>query len=172
MATVSFNTHFPGYTVLGELGRGNARVLKARHDATGELVAIKHFALNTDAQTLHRFQQESEIMTRLRHPNIVQVREIRLDAPLPYLVMELVEGGSVRQLLNEQKTLPIAQTVRLGLQMIEAFRVIHGQDVVHRDVKPENILYRQLPSGELHFLLTDFGIARLREQPANRGGGR
>ncbi|MEZ0610081.1 protein kinase [Fibrella sp. WM1] len=170
MATVSFNTHFPGYTVLGELGRGNARVLKARHDATGELVAIKHFALNTDAQTLHRFQQESEIMTRLRHPNIVQVREIRLDAPLPYLVMELVEGGSVRQLLNEQKTLPIAQTVRLGLQMIEAFRVIHGQDVVHRDVKPENILYRQLPSGELHFLLTDFGIARLREQPATVTG--
>ncbi|CCG99622.1 serine/threonine protein kinase, bacterial [Fibrella aestuarina BUZ 2] len=170
MATVSFNTHFPGYTVLGELGRGNARVLKARHDATGELVAIKHFALNTDAQTLHRFQQESEIMTRLRHPNIVQVREIRLDAPLPYLVMELVEGGSVRQLLNEQKTLPIAQTVRLGLQMIEAFRVIHGQEVVHRDVKPENILYRQLPSGELHFLLTDFGIARLREQPATVTG--
>ncbi|MBO0935352.1 serine/threonine protein kinase [Fibrella sp. HMF5335] len=170
MATVSFNTHFPGYTVLGELGRGNARVLKARHDASGELVAIKHFALNTDEGTLQRFQQESEIMTRLIHPNIVRVREVRLDAALPYIVMELVEGGSVRQLLDENQTLPVATTVRLGLQVIEAFKVIHNQGVVHRDIKPENILYRQLPSGELHFLLTDFGIARLREQPATVTG--
>ncbi|MBO0931843.1 serine/threonine-protein kinase [Fibrella aquatilis] len=170
MATVSFNTHFPGYTVLGELGRGNARVLKARHDASGELVAIKHFALNTDEGTLQRFQQESEIMTRLIHPNIVRVREVRLDAALPYIVMELVEGGSVRQLLDEQQSLPVATTVRLGLQVIEAFKVIHGQGIVHRDIKPENILYRQLPSGELHFLLTDFGIARLREQPATVTG--
>lgn len=170
MATVSFNTHFPGYTVLGELGRGNARVLKARHDASGELVAIKHFALNTDEGTLQRFQQESEIMTRLIHPNIVRVREVRLDAALPYIVMELVEGGSVRQLLDQNKTLPVATTVRLGLQVIEAFKVIHNQDIVHRDIKPENILYRQLPSGELHFLLTDFGIARLREQPATVTG--
>ena len=170
MATVSFNTHFPGYTVLGELGRGNARVLKARHDASGELVAIKHFALNTDEGTLQRFQQESEIMTRLIHPNIVRVREVRLDAALPYIVMELVEGGSVRQLLDAQKSLPVATTVRLGLQVIEAFKVMHGQEIVHRDIKPENILYRQLPSGELHFLLTDFGIARLREQPATVTG--
>ncbi len=170
MATVSFNTHFPGYTVLGELGRGNARVLKARHDVSGELVAIKHFALNTDEGTLQRFQQESEIMTRLIHPNIVRVREVRLDAALPYIVMELVEGGSVRQLLDENKTLPVATAVRLGLQVIEAFKVIHNQGVVHRDIKPENILYRQLPSGELHFLLTDFGIARLREQPATVTG--
>ena len=170
MATVSFNTHFPGYTVLGELGRGNARVLKARHDVSGELVAIKHFALNTDEGTLQRFQQESEIMTRLIHPNIVRVREVRLNAALPYIVMELVEGGSVRQLLDESKTLPVATAVRLGLQVVEAFKVIHSQGVVHRDIKPENILYRQLPSGELHFLLTDFGIARLREQPATVTG--
>lgn len=165
MPTVSFNTQFPGYTILGELGRGNARVLKARHIDSGTLVAIKHFAFNTDADTLRRFQQESEIMTRIAHPNIVGVREIRLDAPLPYLVMELIEGGSVRKLIEEQKTLPVATVVRLGLQLIEAFKAIHAQGVIHRDVKPENILYRVLPSGELHFLLTDFGIARLREQP-------
>ncbi|GAA4397940.1 hypothetical protein GCM10023187_07930 [Nibrella viscosa] len=165
MPTVSFNTQFPGYTILGELGRGNARVLKARHVDSGTLVAIKHFAFNTDADTLRRFQQESEIMTLITHPNIVGVREIRLDAPLPYLVMELIEGGSVRKLLDEQKTLPVATVVRLGLQLIEALRAIHAQGIIHRDIKPENILYRLLPTGELHFLLTDFGIARLREQP-------
>ena len=170
MSTVSFNTHFPGYDVLGEIGRSNARVLKARHIATGDLVAIKHFTLNTDADTLRRFERESQIMTRMDHPNIVRVREVRLDTELPYLVMDYVEGGSARQLLTEQSSLSVELTIRLGLQVIDAFRLIHAQGIVHRDVKPENILYRRLASGELHFLLTDFGVARLHEQPVTMTG--
>ena len=170
MSTVSFNTHFPGYDVLGEINRSNARVLKARHIATGDLVAIKHFALNTDADTLRRFERESAIMTQITHPNIVRVREVRLEADLPYIVMDYVEGGSVRQLLTEQHCLPVDTTIRLGLQMLDAFRLIHAQGIVHRDVKPENILYHRLASGELHFLLTDFGVARLHEQPVTVTG--
>ena len=170
MSTVSFNTHFPGYDVLGEIGRSNARVLKARHIATGDLVAIKHFTLNTDADTLRRFERESQIMTQIDHPNIVRVREVRLDTELPYLVMDYVEGGSARQLLTEQGCLSVELTIRLGLQVIDAFRLIHAQGIVHRDVKPENILYRRLASGELHFLLTDFGVARLHEQPVTLTG--
>ena len=156
MSTVSFNTHFPGYDVLGEINRSNARVLKARHIASGDLVAIKHFALNTDADTLRRFERESAIMTQMTHPNIVRVREVRLEADLPYIVMDYVEGGSVRQLLTEQGHLPVDTTIRLGLQMLDAFRLIHAQGIVHRDIKPENILYHRLASGELHFLLTRF----------------
>ncbi len=170
MSTVSFNTHFPGYDVLGEINRSNARVLKARHIATGELVAIKHFTLNTDADTLRRFERESAIMTQMAHPNIVRVREVRLDAELPYLVMDYIEGGSVRQLLTEQGSLSIEMTIRLGLQVLSAFRLIHAQGIVHRDVKPENILYHRLASDELHFLLTDFGVARLHEQPVTMTG--
>ncbi len=170
MSTVSFNTHFPGYDVLGEINRSNARVLKARHIASGDLVAIKHFALNTDADTLRRFDRESQIMTRMMHPNIVRVREVRLDADLPYIVMDYVEGGSARQLLTEQTYLPVDTTIRLGLQILDAFRLIHAQGIVHRDVKPENILYHRLASGELHFLLTDFGVARLHEQPVTVTG--
>ncbi|RYF69185.1 MAG: serine/threonine protein kinase, partial [Cytophagaceae bacterium] len=170
MPTVSFNTNFPGYDVLGEIGRSNARVLKARHLATGDLVAIKHFALNTDADTLRRFQRESEIMTRMAHPNIVRVREVRLEADLPYIVLDYIEGGNVRQLLTEQGCLSVELTIRLGLQVINAFRLIHAEGIVHRDVKPENILYHRLASGELHFLLTDFGVARLHEQPVTMTG--
>ena len=170
MPTVSFNTHFPGYDVLGEIGRSNARVLKARHIATGDLVAIKHFTLNTDADTLRRFERESAIMTQMDHPNIVRVREVRLDTELPYLVMDYIEGGSVRQLLTGQGCLSVELTTRLGLQVIDAFRQIHTQGIVHRDVKPENILYHRLASGELHFLLTDFGVARLHEQPVTMTG--
>ncbi len=168
MPTVSFNTHLPGYEVLAELGRGNTRVLKARHVATGDLVAIKQFAFNTDAETLRRFQQESEIMTRIAHPNVVKVREIHLDAAMPYLVMEFVEGGDLRSLLRSEGHLDVPTTIRLGLQMAEAFRAIHPENVIHRDIKPENILYRRLVSGELHFLLTDFGIAKIRADESSR----
>ncbi|GAB3786028.1 hypothetical protein GCM10028818_48700 [Spirosoma horti] len=170
MPTVSVNTHFPGYEIIGELGRSNARVLKARHLESGDLVAIKHFTLHTDPETLRRFRVESEIMTGIRHPNVVRVREVQLDMPLPFIVMEWVEGGSLRTLIDEQGQLTVATTIRLGLQMSEAFHAIHPQGIIHRDIKPENILYRPLPSGELHFLLTDFGVARIREQSQTMTG--
>jgi serine/threonine protein kinase len=170
MSTIRFDTRFPGYEVLSELGRSNARILKARHLATGDLVAIKHFALNTDDETLRRFQRESAIMTSVAHPNVVKVREVQLEAELPYIVMELIEGGNLHQLIAGEKRIDVSTTIRLGLQMASAFKAIHPQGIVHRDVKPENILYRPLPSGELHFLLTDFGIARLHEQSTTLTG--
>ncbi|WP_338876156.1 serine/threonine-protein kinase [Spirosoma sp. SC4-14] len=170
MSTIRFDTRFPGYEVLSELGRSNARILKARHLATDDLVAIKHFALNTDEETLRRFQRESAIMTSISHPNIVKVREVQLEAELPYIVMELIEGGSVRQLITSQNRISIPTVIRLGLQMAEVFKAIHTQGIIHRDIKPENILYRPLPSGELHFLLTDFGVARLHEQSTTLTG--
>ncbi|GAB2539243.1 serine/threonine protein kinase [Spirosoma aerophilum] len=164
MATVRFNSRFPGYEILSELGRSNARILKARHLETDDLVAIKHFALNTDEETLRRFQRESSIMASIAHPNIVKVREVQLEAELPYIVMELIEGGSVCDLLKAQGHLDVPTTIRLGLQMASAFKAIHSQGIIHRDIKPDNILYRPLISGELHFLLTDFGVARLHDQ--------
>ncbi len=164
MTTVSFNADFPGYDILGELGRSNARVLKARHQATGDLVAIKHFTTGTDPETLRRFGREADIMTGISHPNVVKIREVNLAAAFPFIVMEYVEGGTLRDLLKTRTRLDLETTVRLGLQVIEGFRAIHPAGIIHRDIKPENILYRTLPTGELHFLLTDFGIARLQEQ--------
>jgi len=164
MATSILKEYFRGYEILGELGRGNARVLKARSKHTGELVAIKHFAFNTDADTLRRFQRESEIMKSIQHDNIVRIIEVRLDAELPFIVMQLVEGGDLRSLLKRHGSLDIATTLRLAHQMIEALRAIHTKAVVHRDIKPENIMYRRAGDGQLQFLLTDFGIAKLREQ--------
>lgn len=168
MSTVSFNTHVPGYEVIAELGRGNARVLKARHLSSGDLVAIKQYAFATDADTLRRFERESQIMTQIDHPNIVRVREVHLDATLPYVVMDFVEGGDLRGLLRQQRHLDVPTTIRLGLQLTGALRAIHPRHVVHRDIKPENVLYRRLASGELHFLLTDFGIAKLRADESAR----
>lgn len=168
MPTVNFNTQLPGYDVLSELGRGNTRVLKARHVATGDIVAIKQFAYAVDADTLRRFEQESVIMTGIVHPNIVRLREVQLNAPMPYIVMDFIEGGDLRSLLRRDGQLDVQTTIRLGLQVSAAFRAIHPAGIVHRDVKPENVLYRQLISHELHFLLTDFGIAKVEDNATNR----
>lgn len=164
MATSIFREYFKGYEILGEIGRGNARVLKARHLASGNLVAIKHFAFNTDADTLRRFQRESEIMKSIQHDHIVKIVDVHLDAELPYIVMQLIEGGDVRRLFKERGTLEVDTVIQLAQHMTDALDAIHAKGVVHRDIKPENIMYRRLPNGELHFLLTDFGIAKLREQ--------
>jgi serine/threonine protein kinase len=164
MATSIFREYFKGYEILGEIGRGNARVLKARHLVSGNLVAIKHFAFNTDADTLRRFQRESEIMKSIQHDHIVKIVDVHLDAELPYIVMQLIEGGDVRRLLKERGTLEVDTVIQLAEHMTDALDAIHAKGVVHRDIKPENIMYRRLPNGELHFLLTDFGIAKLREQ--------
>jgi serine/threonine-protein kinase len=164
MATSIFKEYFKGYEILGEIGRGNARVLKARRLDSGSLVAIKHFAFNTDADTLRRFQRESEIMKSIQHDHIVKIVDVHLDAELPYIVMQLIEGGDVRRLLKDRHTLEVDTVIQLAQHMTDALDAIHAKGVVHRDIKPENIMYRRLPNGELHFLLTDFGIAKLREQ--------
>jgi len=164
MATSIFKEYFRGYEILGELGRGNARVLKARNLVSGDLVAIKHFAFNTDADTLRRFQRESEIMKSISHDHIVKIIDVHLDAELPYIVMQLVDGGDLRRLLKDRSALDVDTVIQLALHMTEALDAIHEKGVVHRDIKPENIMYRRLHNGELHFLLTDFGIAKLREQ--------
>ncbi len=163
-ATASFNQYFPGYEILGELGRGNARVLKVRHRQCGDYRAIKHFAFNTDAETLQRFQRESEIMTAIQHPHVVKVHEVQLEAELPYIVMELVEGGDLRKRLKQEGVPDLQELIRMAGQLVEALEYIHAREVVHRDIKPENIMYRRLAGGEWQYLLTDFGIAKLREQ--------
>jgi eukaryotic-like serine/threonine-protein kinase len=164
MLTIYANTEFPGYEILSELGRANARVLKARHTATGDLVAIKHFSRETDPEILRRFAREAEIMTGVLSPNVVKIREVQLLGRLPFIVMEWIEGGDLRSFIKQRHSLDVPTTIRLGLQIAEALKIIHPAGIVHRDIKPENILYRELASGEFHFLLTDFGVARLREQ--------
>jgi eukaryotic-like serine/threonine-protein kinase len=162
MPTISFNTQFPGYEVIGEIGRSNARILKVRQQATGKLFALKHFALNTDAETLHRFQREAEIMTRVSHPNVVCIEEVQLEAELPYLVMDFVEGGDLRGLLLQRHRLDIGTTVGLTRQLVSALEALQALGIIHRDLKPENVLLRYRPDGSLHAMLTDFGIASAR----------
>src|SRR5579862_7749884 len=148
----------PGYTELRPLGRGGfGDVVLARHDASGILVAIKYLRgdLLTDPGFTESFRREAAVLSSLDDPNVVRLYEyVESDAGAA-IVMELVDGVSLREILSHQgqttaeAALVVLQGSLLGLA------AAHRRGVVHRDYKPENVLV----NGEGASKLTDFGIA-------------
>ncbi|GAB2579498.1 serine/threonine protein kinase [Spirosoma areae] len=163
MPNSSVNSIFANYEISEELRQGPIRVLKAQHQPSGDLVIIKEYPLVADADTLRRFEHESQRMVFIDHPNLVRVREVQLNATMSYtyIVMDFVEAADLYSLLKENGYLDVLTTIRLGLQLTGAFRAMHSKPIIHRAINPKNILYRRLSSGELHFLLTDLGIANV-----------
>ncbi len=154
------------YTVTTELGRGGMAVVhRARDTRHGRDVALK-VMLPAIAATIgaDRFLREIETAARLQHPHIVPVFDSGdLDGQL-FFVMPLIEGESLRALLDREKTLDVATAIRMIREIADALEYAHGEGVIHRDLKPENILINRG-----HALLTDFGIAQVRragDQPA------
>jgi predicted Ser/Thr protein kinase len=146
------------YDVLDELGRGGAGVVyRARQRMLQRLVALKMMARTIpDPDDCRRFRAEAEIIARLRHPHIVQIFEVGEYRGQPFLALELVEGGSLReQLARGRPNLP--QAVRLVEKLARAVAHAHASGIVHRDLKPGNILLT--PDGEPR--ITDFGVAKL-----------
>jgi len=149
---------FTRYELIDELGSGGmGAVYKARQKFVGRLVAFKVLppALRHDAEALQRFEREASALGRLKHPNVVTVFDAGVEGGFPYLAMEFVEGPNLRQVLQEQGRLPIDDVIRLGIEIGEALDHVQSRGLVHRDVKPSNIIVK--PDG--HFVLTDFGIA-------------
>jgi serine/threonine protein kinase len=149
---------FTRYELIDELGSGGmGAVYKARQKFVGRLVAFKVLppALRHDAEALQRFEREASALGRLIHPNVVTVFDAGIEGGFPYLAMEYVEGPNLRKVLQDQGRLPIDDVVRLGMEIGEALDHVQSRGLVHRDVKPSNILVK--PDGA--FVLTDFGIA-------------
>ena len=149
-----------GYTVERELGRGGmALVYLARDRKHDRPVAIKILRPEIVAgEVTQRFLREIQILARLQHPNILAL----LDSgsthevpPRPFYVMPYVDGETLRQRLTREGPLPVAEALRLVRETGEALHYAHGQGMIHRDVKPENVLLSQG-----HALVADFGIAR------------
>jgi serine/threonine-protein kinase len=153
------------YRIQGRLGIGGMSTVHRAHDDRLERdVAIKLLAehLAEDETFVSRFRREALAAARLVHPNIVQVFDFGLDEPTGqhFIVMELVEGQSCAQLLRERRTLPVDETLDVVGQASRGLEHAHRNGVVHRDVKPGNLLRAQ--DGVVK--LADFGIARATEQ--------
>lgn len=145
------------------IGRGgNGNVYRGIDMATGQLVAIKvlkNDALQDDPTLLTRFLQEAEMLRQLNHPNIVKIIANFDMGDEHYLVMDYIEGGSLREMLAKTPQLPVDQVLQIGLDVADALTRAHRLKIVHRDIKPSNILLKKDGSP----CLTDFGVARMIE---------
>jgi eukaryotic-like serine/threonine-protein kinase len=148
------------FEYLGELGRGGAGVVVAALDTKlKRKVALKMLLSGSRAHSeeLRRFKLEAQAAARLRHPNIVSVYEVGELNGRPYLVMEWVEGESLQSLLKRDGPLSSKQAAGILLRLGEALQHAHSRSILHRDLKPGNVLLAT--SGEP--LITDFGLAKV-----------
>lgn len=159
------------YRQLGLIGQGQfGRVFCAVHRQTGQLVALKN--LERERFPTHRFLRELRFLLTLQHENIVTCQALEHTATGRYLVMDYCEGGTLRSLLNEDHRLHPAQSLKLVADMLAGLEHAHSQGIVHCDIKPENILLSVERWGWTA-RISDFGIARLRQELAESpsGGG-
>lgn len=155
--------HIGRYRLTKTLGRGAMGVVYLGYDeAIDRQVAVKtiHRALlegEDGAEWLERFRREVRAAGRCLHPNIVTVFEFGEENGIPYIVMEYVQGRELRDYLKERQPLPLANAVAVAVQVLHALDHAHACGVVHRDIKPGNIIL--LPDGQVK--VSDFGIARV-----------
>ena len=147
------------YKIVNELGRGGmAVVYRAYQSSLNRYVAIKVLPphLGFDQEFVERFQREALASAQLRHPNIVVIHDVGHEQGLYFIVMELLEGRTLKQIIEEEGALSVERATRIVEQVAAALDYAHQRGFVHRDVKPANIFV----SKEGHTTLTDFGIAK------------
>jgi serine/threonine-protein kinase len=147
------------YRLTRSLGVGaSAHVYVAEDVSLRRRVAIKllHPALAADEGFLRRFRAEAQVVAALRHPNILRIYDWGEDDATPYLVMELLEGGSLRALLDAGSLLTPAQAAAVGARAARALEYAHRRGLVHRDIKPANLIF----DDEGRLTVADFGLAR------------
>lgn len=157
------------YQLETELGSGAmGTVWSARDLETGELVAAKilHSHFSADVGIVTRFLQERTFLTALDHPNIVKVRDLVVEGSSLGIVMDLVEGSDVRALLRERATLSAERAAAITADVLDALAHAHALSVLHRDVKPDNVLLDGDATSRAR--LSDFSIARLAQETTVR----
>jgi len=162
------------YRLERELGRGAMGTVYLAEDPTiGRQVAIKtlplqdFYADGEQEQVAERFLQEAEAAGRLAHPNIVSIHDAGREHDLAYLTMDYVAGESLDAWVDKRNLLPVWEVLEIAAQVADALDYAHTSKIVHRDIKPGNILYDR-DSGALK--ITDFGVARMLDSKCTRTG--
>ena len=148
------------YEILEVIGNGGmAVVYKARCHRLNRLVAIKILKdeFSRDEEFRRRFHAEGEAVAMLSHPNIVQVYDVSSTDNADFIVMELIDGITLKQYMAKKGVLNWKETLHFGMQIAKALEHAHGRSIVHRDIKPHNVMV--LKNGSVK--VTDFGIARV-----------
>ncbi|MFP4371759.1 MAG: Stk1 family PASTA domain-containing Ser/Thr kinase [Halanaerobium sp.] len=147
------------YKIIKEIGSGGmAIVYSARDTLLERRVALKMLRpeYKSDDEFIDKFRQEARAVARLSHPNVVSIYDIVVDEERIYLVMEIVEGKNLKDLIKEKGKLSIAESLEIARQIAAALSVAHGNQIVHCDIKPHNIILND----DMEVKVTDFGIAR------------
>src|SRR5271157_2330353 len=154
------------YEILSPLGAGGmGEVYRARETRLGRDVAIKLLPASfaTDPERLHRFEQEARAVAALNHPNILAIFDIGQQGQLPFMVSELLEGETLREVLH--RGVPShRKAVDYAIQIAHGLAAAHEKDIAHRDLKPDNIFITR--EGRVKIL--DFGLAKS-VRPASHG---
>ncbi len=154
------------YRVIEVIGRGGmGMVYKVEHTRMGKIAAMKvlHRDLADDPEVEHRFEREAAAVSRLHHPNTVQVFDFGSAQGALYLVMEYVRGQDLAHVLDRDGPLPFARAAPLLVQILGALAEAHELGIVHRDLKPENVLITRTMGGRDFAKVLDFGLAKVIE---------
>ena len=147
------------YEILGRIGSGGmADVYKGKDHKLNRYVAIKVLKSDyrTDEVFIKKFLSEAQAAAGLMHPNVVNVYDVGQDRGLYYMVMELVEGITLKDYIEKKGKLSAKETISISIQMVTGLQAAHNQHIIHRDIKPQNIIISK--DGKVK--VTDFGIAR------------
>ena len=147
------------YEILTKIGCGGmATVYKARDSVLNRNVAIKVLReeFTTDDEFIKRFNIEAQAAASLTHPNIVSIYDVGNEGDLHYIVMELIQGKTLKEIISENGVLPWKWSVNISIQIASALEMAHRNNIVHRDIKPHNIIITEDGIAKV----TDFGIAK------------
>ncbi len=153
------------YQLLERVGEGaTAMVYRAEHAQLNRLYAVKilHPMIATRSGMRERFLREAQTVVQLEHENIISINDFAIDPEFgPYMVMEYLEGKTLKEVVGQEGPLPLPRVLSISLQVCAALSLAHFRGIIHRDLKPENIFLEHRPHMPERVKILDFGIARL-----------